>query len=277
MSHTEATFAAPDGATIYYQVWKPENTRAILLLAHGLAEHSARYAAFAAYCNQRGFAVAALDHPGHGRSDGTPGYIPRFEDYLIALEAFRARIAEQNPGLPMILVGHSMGGLIAANYLQQAQQHFSACVLSGPAIKSDAEPPRWQLAILRFVSRFLPKLGVMQLEAAGVSRDAAVVDDYLNDPLVYTGKISARQATEMFAAMQQAQAGAAKINLPLLVLHGGDDKLTAPEGSRLFCDWVGSIDKQVKIYPSLYHEIFNEPEREQVMDDMLAWCKQRLA
>ncbi|MBT8152196.1 MAG: lysophospholipase, partial [Gammaproteobacteria bacterium] len=273
MSHIEANFAAPDGATIYYQVWKPENARALILLAHGFAEHSGRYREFAEFFNRHGYAVAALDHPGHGRSDGTPGFIPRFDDYLTVFESFRALIAEQNPGLPMILVGHSMGGLIAANYLQQAQQHFCACVLSGPAIKSDVEPPWWQLLLLRLVAKIAPKAGMLSLDAAGVSRDAAVVEAYLSDPLVYTGKISARQAVEMFAGMQQAQQGASKINLPLLVLHGGDDQLTTPEGSRLFCDWVSSIDKKVKIYPSLYHEIFNEPEREEVLQDMLAWCE----
>lgn len=276
MQHTEATFQSPLGATIYYQVWRPEQPRALILLAHGLAEHSARYQAFAEFFNRHGIAVAALDHPGHGRSDGRPGHIDSFDDYLKTFDSFRALIAEQNPVVPMILVGHSMGGLVAASYLLDAQQHFCACVLSGPAIRSEAEPPAWQLGILRLIAKLAPATGVIKLDASGVSRDQQVVDHYLGDPLVYTGKISARQAVEMFDAMKRVERGASKIALPILLMHGSDDSLTTPEGSKLLCDWVCSTDKQLKIYPGLYHEIFNEPEREQVLQDMLEWCEARL-
>ncbi|MGB5326433.1 MAG: lysophospholipase [Pseudomonadales bacterium] len=276
MAHIETTFAAPSGANIYYQAWRPEQPRAIILIAHGLAEHSARYSAFAEFFNRHGYAVAALDHPGHGRSDGRTGYIDRFDDYLDTFKAFHARIAREHPGLPMILLGHSMGGLIAASYVLKEQRDFCACVLSGPAVRSDAQPPAWQLAILRLVARFAPRFGVLKLDAAGVSRDEQVVTHYLADPMVYTGKISARLVVEMFDAMQRLEQQAQNISLPLLLLHGGDDKLTAPEGSRLLCEWVCSADKQVKIYPGLYHEIFNEPEREQVMQDVLEWCDARL-
>jgi alpha-beta hydrolase superfamily lysophospholipase len=277
MQHREDTLAGAAGHSIYFQYWMPEQApRALLLVVHGAGEHSARYAELAASFCAAGYVVAALDHVGHGKSDGTYGHMDDFQHHLDTLEIFRQRAVADFPGLPVILLGHSMGGLIAACFLLQHQQQFAACALSGPAIKSELEPGVGQIALIRLLSLLLPKLGVMQLDAAGVSRDPAVVEAYKADPLINHGKMSARFVAELFKAMNRVQAEAGSITLPLLIMHGESDSMTAPDGSRFLHDSVSSTDKTLKLYPELFHEIFNEPEREQIIAELLTWFDQRV-
>tara|TARA_R110002049_G_scaffold23490_1_gene82654 strand:+ start:3084 stop:3854 length:771 start_codon:yes stop_codon:yes gene_type:complete len=250
---------------------------AVLLVAHGAGEHSARYRSLAQFFTGHNFVVAALDHNGHGYSEGVPGHVDSFADYLDDLSVFHRQISAQFTGVPMILLGHSMGGLIACNYLLGHQAEFAGAVLSGPAIKTDLQPGFIQMTLLRLLALLVPRLGMLKLDAAGVSRDPAVVKDYIADPLVYHGKMSARMLRELFAGMDAVQAGASRITLPMLILHGGEDAMTSLEGSRFLQDHSGSSDKTLIIYPQLYHEIFNEPERAQVLDDVLSWCGARLA
>lgn len=277
MQQRDGQFVGAREHSLYFQYWQPEEqARAVILLVHGAGEHCARYQHFAAYFCAHGFAVAGLDHIGHGKSDGQYGFVERFEDHLVSLENYRQQVERDFPGLPMILLGHSMGGLISSLFLLEHQHQFVACALSGPAIKTDLQPPLIQILLIRLLSRLSPRLGVLQLDAAGVSRDQAVVDAYCADPLVFHGKMSARMVAEMFAGMHRIQAEAKSITLPLLLLHGGEDAMTAPSGSRFLYDQVSSQEKQLKIYPGLYHEIFNEPEHEEVFADLLAWCEDRL-
>ena len=273
MRHAEGRFSGARGLSIYYQYWIPETPpKALLLIAHGAGEHSARYRRLAGYCNASGYAVAALDHYGHGKSEGRYGHVDRFEDFVGTLQIFQRRVAADFPGLRQILLGHSMGGLISCLYLLAHQQDFAGCVLSGPAIRTEIEPPYLQLLLIRCLSLLAPRAGVLQLDAAGVSRDPAVVADYVSDPLVNHGKMTARMVAELFQGMRRIQSEAGIITLPLLLLHGGADAMTAPEGSRFLYEHVGSVDKTLKIYPGLYHEIFNEPEHPAVVADLLAWC-----
>lgn len=265
-------------AKLYYQSWHPEtDPKAIILLIHGYAEHGGRYAEFARTCNQQMYGVYAIDHWGHGKSDGVPGFVPRFGAFLDGVEALLAHVKNAHPKAPLILVGHSLGGLISTLYLTEKQDAFVAAVLSGPAIKVTEEPSGAMKFISRLLSKLAPKMGVVALESEGVSRDPEVVEKYVQDPLVYNGKMSARLAAEMFTAMQNAQDKLGMINLPILIMHGEDDRLTAVEGSVLANEKVASTDKALKIYPELYHEIFNEPERETVMQDMISWLDTRLS
>lgn len=276
MKHTDGTFIGARGLSIYYQYWEPEKTpRALLLVVHGAGEHCNRYEVLARHCTAQGYVVAGLDHPGHGKSDGEYGHIDRFRDLVGTVEIFQQQVKKHFPGLPQILVGHSMGGLISALFLLQHQSEFVGCVLSGPAIKTEIEPGYLQLLLIRCLSVAAPRVGVLQLDAAGVSRDPAVVADYVSDPLVNHNKMTARMVAELFAAMRQIQNEANKISLPILLLHGGKDVMAAPAGSRFLYENVSSEDKSLKIYPELFHEIFNEPERETVFADMLDWCEQR--
>ncbi len=265
------------GAHLHWRRWMPGGEpKAVILLAHGYAEHIGRYGHVAAYFNTLGFAVYALDHWGHGQSDGRPGYVPRFSVYLDGVETLLAKIEAAFPATPRILLGHSMGGLIAATHLITHQSHYAAAALSGPAILPAAPPSRLMIWVSRLLSRIAPRLGVLKLDIDGVSRDPAVVAAYRADPLVYSGKMSARLAAEMFDAMIALRAGADRITLPLALFHGEQDRLTAPAGSLYLFDHVQSGDKQIKFYPGLFHEIFNEPEQAAVLGDVGEWISKQL-
>jgi len=264
-------------ARLYWQAWLPNcSPNAIILLAHGYAEHSGRYDHVGAYCADRRLAVLAIDHWGHGKSDGQPGFVPRFSAYIDGMTALRAMADRVFPGIPKILVGHSMGGLIASSVLLGQQQYFAGCVLSGPAIMATEPPSAAMQTISRLLSAAAPKLGVLALDATRISRDPKVVQAYLADPLVYNGKLSARLAVEMFDAMERVRTNAGKIALPVMVLHGDADSLAAPVGSQFLYDHVSSDDKQLRLYPGLFHEIFNEPEQLSILEEMADWITAHL-
>ncbi len=283
MKHTDGTLTLPTGskaagAKLHLQKWLPDgDPKAIILLVHGYAEHAGRYQYFAEHCVGKGYAVFAVDHWGHGRSDGTPGYVPDFSVFHDGVDQLLACAKQDFPELPVMLVGHSMGGLISATYLLSQQSRFTACVLSGPAIKAAEEPSAFLKAISGFLSRFFPKFGVIELDPNGVSRDPQVVADYLADPLVYNGKMGARLAAEMLKNMTKIQENAGQITLPLLLLHGEKDSLAAAEGSKFLDSHISSSDKTLTIYPELFHEIFNEPEKDKVVNDMTDWLDKQLA
>jgi len=264
--------SAAAGSALSVTHWLPAGApKAVVLLAHGYAEHAGRYAHVAERLTGRGYAVYAVDHWGHGKSDGTPGFVPRFSAFTDGMAELLTLVEVQHCGTPRLLLGHSMGGLIATLFLLERQDAFVAAALSGPAIVPAAPPSRMTIYLSRFLSRFFPRLGVLALDAEGVSRDPDVVAAYRADPLVYKGKIGARLGTEFMDAMAAAQAGAVRISLPILLQHGGADTLTAPSGSRYLFEHVSSTDKTLKVYPGLFHEIYNEPERDQVLDDLIGW------
>lgn len=265
------------GSGIYYRHWRPDPpVRAVVLLVHGMGEHSGRYQGLADYLGERQIAVIAPDHLGHGESPGRRAHVSTFEDFMLPVAKLRDAIDDWYPGLPCFLVGHSMGGLIAARLLLEHQHRYRGAVLSGPALKVEPPPPRLQRLLIATLSRLWPGLGVLQLDADQVSRDPEVVARYRADPLVHDGKISARLVQQLFHSIDMVAQRRGDITLPLLVLHGDADSLTAPSGSEEFCAGVDSDDLQLKLYPGLYHEIFNEPERLQVLADLEQWLGARL-
>ena len=273
LRHTQARGTS----RLWRRTWTPAGeTRAAIVLVHGLGEHSGRYDYLASHCIRQGFAVFALDHYGHGKSDGQPGHVERFSVYLDGVRALLEQVRAEQPGVPLFLVGHSMGGLIAAALLPEEQAHLRACVLSGPAFASDAEPPAIVMRITRLIAWLAPTVPMIGLDPAGVSRDPQVVRAYVRDPLVHHGKLTARLIVELKAAMQATLARAPEVSLPLLIMHGEDDVLTSPDGSREFYARAGSDDKTLKVYPSLYHEIFNEPEKDAVLLEMTDWLEAHL-
>lgn len=277
MQQSQGQFVGARGATIYYQAWSGQAPiRAVLVVAHGAAEHGGRYAGLAQYFTDRHYAVVALDHDGHGKSDGKRCCLRSFDDYVEDLATLQRRAAVDFPEAPQVLLGHSLGGLIACNLLLHKQDKFVACVLSGAAIMTDLQPPNYQRVLIRLLSRVLPNLGVLKLDASGVSRDAAEVQKYVEDPLNHSGALSVRLVAEMFKAMSTVQDNAPAITLPMLILHGGADTMTSPRGSQFLYDNIASADKWLTVYPGLYHEIFNEPERLAVLAEVEQWLDARL-
>ena len=183
---------------------------------------------------------------------------------------------EAHPDIPFVLFGHSMGGLIAADFLLQHQSEFVAAVLTGAAIQSPQQPSSIVLFINRVIASVMPRLGVLRMDASGISRDSQIISDYENDPLVYRGKATAGLVTALFSAMKRVVENATSIRLPMLIMHGSVDSLTAVEGSKLLHDSISSEDKKIVIYDGLYHEILNEPERKNVMAEILEWLETRM-
>ena len=282
MKHADGYLEVPHttargSSRLYQQSWTPDgDERAGVLLIHGLGEHSSRYAHVAKHLTSKGFAVHTLDHYGHGKSDGLPGYVERFSVFLDGVAALLHKVQSENAEQPLFLVGHSMGGLIAAAFLLDEQAAFRACVLSGPAIKSDQAPPAIVMALIRLIAVLAPTAPLIQLDASGVSRDPAVVNAYMNDPLVHHGRLAARLLSEMSATMKSTLAKAGEIRIPIILMHGDADRLTAPSGSVELHAKIGSNDKTLKLYPGLFHEIFNEPEQETVLADMSSWLEAHL-
>ena len=277
MNHQEGNFKGIRDLKIYYQCWLPEkDPKAVLLIVHGLAEHSGRYMNLVNHFVPLGYAVYGVDHIGHGKSDGLRVYVERFKDFTDTLKTFSHMIRDWQPETPIFMVGHSMGGLISSIYLLDNQDGLSGAVLSGPSVKVPDNISSVTILAGRLFSTLMPKLGLLALEADGVSRDPEVVKAYINDPLVYTGKITARLAAELLKAMKSAAADASKITLPILIAQGGEDRLVDPDGAQMLHDTVGSVDKTLKIYDGLYHEIFNEPEHHKVLGDVEAWLESHL-
>ena len=272
MIHEEGALTTSSNASLFYQSWLPADTpKAVLLVAHGLAEHSSRYEHFAEFFVKHDYAVFGLDHLGHGKSDGDRCHITKFSDYTDGVALLLDRVHEACPATPVFLIGHSMGGLVAVSILFEHQAEFAGCVLSGPAVQPAFELPAIQRLIMKLMSRVLPKLRVLQLESSDVSRDPAVVERYRNDPLVFNGKITARLAEQLFSEMSSLQENLGRIDLPMLVLHGSEDRITSVEGSKMLHENISSQDKKLIIYDDLYHEVYNEPEQIEVMTDVLNW------
>lgn len=282
MTHTDGTLEfrhseARGSSRLYRQSWLPDaDVRAAVLLVHGLGEHSSRYEYVATSLAQRGIALHALDHYGHGKSDGHGGHVPRFSVFLDGVAALLDDVKTSSADLPLFLVGHSMGGLIAARFLMDRQNEFRAAALSGPAFRSDEAPPAIVLWLNRLLSMLVPTLPMIALDPSLVSRDRAVAEAYVNDPLVHHGKLTSRLIAEMAKAMDDTLARAPEVILPLLIMHGEADKLTAPAGSAEFYASAGSADKTLRTYPGLFHEIFNEPERDDVLADLGDWLESHL-
>jgi len=278
MRHQEGTFKGIRNASIYYQCWLPEgDSRAVLLIVHGLAEHSGRYMNVVNHFVPLGYAVHGVDHVGHGKSSGTRVYVERFEDYTDVLKIYFDMVRHWQPDKPIFLVGHSMGGLIGAVYLLSHQAELTGAVLSGPAVKVHGSVSPAAIFVGNVISVLIPKLGLIGLEAEGVSRDSEVVEAYVTDPLVCRGKVTARLSAELVKAIRHVTAEATKITLPILIVQGGADKLVDPKGAQMLYDAVSSADKTIKIYDGLYHEVFNEPEHDQVLGDVEAWLETHLS
>ncbi len=271
MQHCSGLFEGSGGLSLYWQAWLPdEHARAAVLVAHGLAEHSGRYAHLAEHLVAHGYSVSALDHRGHGRSQGHRAQLGRMDYVVEDLHRFADLVCSEHQGIPLFLLGHSLGGEIALAYAVRYQSELSGLVLSGPTVLFEgvSDLQRRAAAIL---SRLAPGFPMLRLDSAAVSRDPEVVRAYDADPLNYRGKIPVRTAVEMVQTARELAAGLASLRLPILLLHGTEDRLVPAAASRFVHDRVSSPDRTLRLYNGLYHEVFNEPEREQVLGELSGW------
>ena len=265
-----------DGVALATYRWLPDEggrPKAAIIIVHGYAEHAGRYDALAVTLVAAGYAVYALDHRGHGHSEGARANVEVFREYVSDLTRFIEHVREIHPNPPRFLLGHSMGGLVALQMVLEQPEKVDGLVLSGAYLSNAARVPRPLLALSGPVSRLFPSLPVQSLDTSALSRDPAVVRAYEADPLVYHGKVKARLGHEMLQAGAFVMARADSVHLPLLIMHGGADQLAAPNGSRELYERVSSEDKTLKIYDGYYHEIFNDVSKERVVGDVLEWLR----
>lgn len=270
-------YITEDQLKLYKNEWPIHNPKALILLVHGLGEHSGRYEyqQLAADFNTAGYSVTSFDHRGGGRSEGLVAHIDRFTQLTEDL-AMVAK-AEKPDEIPFILLSHSLGGLIAARYLIDHIDHpFDMAIFSAPAVKADDSMAPLLRKIAPIVSKFFPKLPAAKLAQNMISKDPKVRERYQADPLIYKGKVRARKGYETLKSMEYVVDKFQKINIPILIMHGREDKITDPIGSQLLYDGVSSVDTSLKYFEGLYHEIFNEPERDEVIDFTVKWIEKRL-
>lgn len=271
MEHSRCELRTADGLGLAAQAWLPPAHRAVIALVHGIAEHGGRYEAFAARAVARGIGVVTLDLRGHGRSPGERSYVERFDDYLLDVDALWARARELAAGMPLFLMGHSMGGAIALRWAAQRRQAMAGLILSSAALKIGGDVPRLLIALAPLLSRWLPHLRGTRFDPSVISRDPAVVAAYVNDPLVSLKAPPARTGAELLAAMEANRAAAAGLDLPVYLFHGDADRLTDPAGSReILAAWRGA-DKTLRLWPGSRHETMNDLDREAVIAELLDW------
>ncbi|WP_024803664.1 alpha/beta hydrolase [Nocardia sp. BMG51109] len=265
------------GGRIFWRAWLPEGeVRGAVALVHGVAEHSGRYEHAGERLADSGFAVFALDHTGHGRSAGSTANIESVDAAADNVAAVLDIASRRYPDIPRFLVAHSMGSLITLYLATRAPLDVAGIAVSAPPLAIEAGTPVQRL-LAPLLSRWTPNLGVLQLDSSQISRDPAVVRAYDADPLVFRGKLPARTGAEILRATETVVARLDRLTVPTLVLHGTADTLAAPAGADLIERRAGAKDLTVERYPGLYHEVFNEPERETVLSDLVGWLDDHLA
>jgi acylglycerol lipase len=262
---------AGHGGKIAWRAWQPESApRAVVVLVHGVAEHSGRYEHVGTTLAEAGFAVYALDHIGHGRSEGPAANIGSMQGAADNVATLLDLAGAAHPGVPRFLLGHSMGSLVVLHQATRGPVDVAGIVVSAPPLDIPLGNPVQRLAA-PLLTRFAPNLGVLSLDSSTISRDPEVVRAYDDDPLVFRGKLPARTAVEILqhTALVKQRLGA--LTAPLLVVHGTADVIASPSSADLLERDAGSADVTVLRYPGLYHEVFNEPERAKVLGDVTDW------
>jgi len=278
MQSSEGTFKAGSGLELFYQTWHPQgNPKAVLVVLHGVAEHSNRYINLVENLVPENIAIYTYDQRGHGNSPGQRGYIDSWDDYREDLKRFLLLVQQNEPDIPLFVYGHSQGALMILDFLIHESNHLAGTIVSGSPVNSDEAASPLLVAAAKILSRVWPTFSLASpINAAQLSCDARVVQKYQEDPTVFK-ILTARWGTEYLKTQKEVREYAASIDNPILILHGGEDTLCDPEGSQYLYGHVSSSDKTLKIYPSYFHEIHNEPGHITVMQDINDWISNHLS
>lgn len=257
---------------LHCRIWEPGRQKGTLAIVHGYGEHSGRYRDFARWLGKNGWRAVACDLPGHGKSPGRRGHIRRFSDYLSAVEALLRETARD---APVFLLGHSLGGLIAARYVEMKADSVSGLILSSPFFGLAMPVPAWKRVLARLLSRLWPSFSLPSgIKPEDLSHDPEVVEAYRSDPLVHR-VATARWFTEVLTAQALVWEDAESIEVPVLIVQGEEDRLADVAATRRFAAACGAPDLTFKLYGGLYHETLNELKRERVWEDILNWLQER--
>ena len=260
-----------DGLGLYAVEWIPEGEmRGAICLFHGLGEHSGRYEHVAEFMNRNGYGVLAIDLRGHGNSEGQRGHSPGIEGMLNDLDLLINYATEKYSDQPLFLYGHSLGGNLVLHYGLKRSPLVNGIVITSPFLRAAFEPAAWKITLGKVMYTLWPSLSLgNELDPSALSKDQAVVDAYVQDPLVHD-RVTSRMGIDMLNTGEWALENAASFPLPLLLMHGGGDRVCSPEASREFALKAGKICT-LKMWDGLAHELHNEPEKEKVLSYMLQW------
>jgi len=271
VAHVEGRLPGAGGVELFWQGWLPAgDPRGVVLLCHGLGEHSGRYGNVVDALVPEGWAVYGVDHRGHGRSGGRRAHLRRYADWLADYDAFRRAVAARHLGLPVFLLGHSMGGQIALAYALDHQADLAGLVLSAPAL-ANSTVPKAAVRALRMIGKVAPTLRPAGIDASKISKDPAVYADYEADPLVHHGHPTLGLSSALVGQFELLPERARDLRLPVLMQHGELDAIVDPTGFRRLEAACGSPDLTVHWYEGLWHEIYNEPERAAPLGDLRDW------
>ena len=275
-SENRDSFTSQDGLKIFYRNYRANNKRAGVVIAHGLGEHSGRYRNVIGTLLPRGISIWALDHRGHGQSDGPRGHVLAFEEYLNDLNTIVQLARRELPtGMKCFLLGHSLGGLIALNFALRFPKMIDGVIASSPALGITVKVPAFKAFFGKVMSSIWPGLSLRNgIDVSKLSHDEEAVRAYVEDPLVHD-RVSTRLFTEVLAAMEEANQSASKLAVPTLIQAAGGDYLANVNDSKLFFEKMNFDDRALHVYEGLYHEIYNEREgqRAKVLNDLEVWME----
>ncbi|HSK19893.1 MAG TPA: lysophospholipase [Longimicrobiales bacterium] len=277
MKRSDGSILGVGGLRLAYRTWEPPKSRATIIVVHGLGEHSGRYREFAARMAGYGMSTFAMDLRGHGLSDGRRGHVPSFDVFLQELDRFRREVEGlADLHVPMFLLGHSLGGLIAVRYQEEYNTRFEGAIIISPWLATAMSVPRWKANAAQALSKLLPALPFSAgIRPEHVSRDPDIVEAYRADPLVHD-RVTPRFFTEVSAAMGLALQRSDRIQEPLLFMAAGDDRLVDTERSLRFARSLTAPDLTVKVYPGHYHELLNELDRASIHREIRDWIAARV-
>ena len=276
MKTFEDNFKTKDGLSLYWRGWECEqDAKGMICLVHGLGEHCNRYGHVASFFNQHEINFYAFDLRGHGKSEGTRGDTPSYDALMDDIQLFLEHAETRGSALPVFLYGHSLGGNLVLNYLLRRQPKVKGAVISAPALGLAFEPPKAKLLLGRLLSIVLPSMAIASdLETKALSHDKAVVEAYEKDPLVHD-RLTGRLFFGFRDAGDWALEHAADLDVPTLLMHGSEDRLTSVEASRKFAKKAGSICEFV-LWENFFHELHNEVNKDEVFDYVLKWIENLL-
>jgi acylglycerol lipase len=264
------------GVTIFVRSWRPESKpRALIIICHGVNSHSGQYLWVAEQFAAAGHAVYALDLRGRGKSDGERFYVEDVADYVSDVAATVALAKSRNAGLPVFLLGHSAGGVVSSVYVLENQAELAGFICESFAFQVPA--PGFALAAIKGLSHIAPRLPVLKLKNEDFSRDPKAVEALNNDPLTAHEVQPAITVAALVRADERLREDFPLITLPVLIMHGTDDKATVCHGSQFFYETVGAKDKTLKLYERHYHDLLNDLGKEKVMADINGWIDAHLA
>jgi acylglycerol lipase len=267
------TLITADNLKLHTVSWLPQTPpRAVVFIVHGYGEHIGRYPHVAEALVNAGFAVYGLDHRGHGKSEGTRAYFKTLDDAVNDYRMYFEQVRAKHPELKIFMYGHSMGSLIALAFALRYQNDLTGLALSGCAVNGDETVPGIMMALGKFIKSFAPTLPLQPgLPSSELSTDPAVSQAYDNDPLVYRGLWKVGMGIGLIEAGIKLRDQAQQLKLPLLIMHGEEDKITPISGSKLIYERATSSDKTLKTYPGMRHEIMNEREKEKPLAELQNW------